>query len=49
MWDFQIQPDKQVMANQLDVVVNKLQKKEVMIAVAIPNNSNIKKKEHEKL
>jgi len=36
------------MANQLDIaVVKKLQKKAVMIDVAIPSNGNIKKKELE--
>jgi len=30
-------------------MVNKLQKKAVMIAVAIPSDSNINKKEHKKL
>jgi len=46
LWDFQIQTDKQMMANELDIVgVDKLQKK----SVEIPSDSNIKKKEHEKL
>ena len=37
------------MANQPDiVVVDKLQKKAVLTDVAIPSDSNIKKKEHEK-
>jgi len=47
LWDFQIQTDKQVMANEPGIVVaDKLQKKAVMIDVAIPSDSNIKKKEH---
>jgi len=50
LWDFQIQTDKQVMANQPDiVVVNKLQKKAVVIDIAIPIDSNINKKENKKL
>lgn len=49
LWDFQIQTDKQVMANQLDiVVVDKVDKKAVVIDVAASNGSNIKK-EYEKL
>ena len=48
--DFQIQTDKQVMVNHLDfVVVEKLQKKAVVTDVAILSDSNIQKKEHEKL
>ncbi|TWW57282.1 hypothetical protein D4764_07G0000010 [Takifugu flavidus] len=42
LWDFQIQTDKLVVANQPDIVV-------VVIDVAIPSDSNIRKKEHEKL
>jgi len=35
MWDFQIQPDRQVITNQPDVVVvDKLQKKAAVIDVA---------------
>ncbi|TWW61003.1 hypothetical protein D4764_05G0010930 [Takifugu flavidus] len=49
-WDFQIQTDKMVVANQPDiVVVNKHQKTVVVIDVAIPSDSNIRKNEHEKL
>jgi len=49
-WDFQIQTDKQVMANQsIIVVVDKQQKKAAGIDVAIPSDSNIKKKERKKL
>jgi len=44
LWDFQIQTDKQVMANQPDIVVcDKLQKKAVVIDVAAPSDNNIKK------
>lgn len=50
LWDFQIQTDKMVMANQPNiVVVDKQQKTAVVVDVAIPSDSNIKKKEHEKL
>ena len=50
LWDFQIQTDKLVMANQPDIVlIDKQQKKAVVIDVAIPSDSNIRKKEHEKL
>jgi len=50
LWGFHIQNDKQVIANYLDlVVVNKLQKKAVAIDVAFLSDSNMKKKEHEKL
>ncbi|TWW73493.1 hypothetical protein D4764_15G0008870 [Takifugu flavidus] len=48
LWDFQIQTDKMVVANQPDVVVvDKHQK--TLVVIAIPSNSNIKKKQHEKL
>ena len=40
LWDFQIQTDKQVMADQPDIVV---------VDVAISSDGNIRKKEHEKL
>lgn len=47
MWDFQIQTDTLVTANQLDIgVVDKRQKKAVVTDVAIPSDSNIWKKEH---
>ena len=50
LWDFQIQIDKQVMANQLDIMVaDKLQKKAVVTDVAISSDGNIKKKENKKL
>ncbi|KAL3988692.1 Arf-GAP with Rho-GAP domain, ANK repeat and PH domain-containing protein 1 [Sarotherodon galilaeus] len=45
-----IQTDKTAVANQPDiVVVDKQKKTAVVIDVAIPNDSNIRKKEHEKL
>ncbi len=50
LWDFHIQTDKQVMANQPDIVIIDKHKKEAtIIDVAIPNDSNIKKKEQEKV
>lgn len=50
LWDFQIQTDKMVMANQPDIVVmDKQQKTVVVVDVAIPSDSNIRKKEQEKL
>uniref|UniRef100_A0A669EZW7 Reverse transcriptase domain-containing protein n=1 Tax=Oreochromis niloticus TaxID=8128 RepID=A0A669EZW7_ORENI len=50
LWDFQMQTDKMVVANQPDiVVVDKQKKTAVVIDVAVPNDSNIRKKEHEKL
>lgn len=49
LWDVQIQPVQQVIANQLDnVMVDKVDQKSVVIDVAVPNYSNIKKKEREK-
>ncbi|CAK6975403.1 hypothetical protein D4764_15G0008790, partial [Scomber scombrus] len=48
--DFQIQTDKLVMSNQPDIVlIDKKQKKAMVIDVAILSNSNIRKKDHEKL
>ncbi|TWW67366.1 hypothetical protein D4764_02G0004070 [Takifugu flavidus] len=50
LWDFQIQTDKMMVTNQPDIVmVDKHQKTVVVIDVAIPSDSNIRKKEHEKL
>ena len=50
VWDFHIQTDKMLRANQRhSVVVYKQHKKELVIDVAIRSDSNIKKKEHEKL
>lgn len=46
--DFQIQTDKQVFNNQPDII-NKDQKIAVMIDITVPNDSNIRKKEYEKL
>ncbi|KAF7661263.1 hypothetical protein LDENG_00265660 [Lucifuga dentata] len=46
LWNFKFQTNKQVLANQPDmVVVIKEQKRAVMINVAIPSDGNIKKKE----
>ena len=45
LWDFQIQTDKMVVANQLDfVVVDKRDKKAVVVDVAIPRDSDIRKR-----
>nr|XP_033500547.1 ornithine decarboxylase-like [Epinephelus lanceolatus] len=42
LWDFQIQTDKQVMANQLDMVlIDQQKKKAVVIDVAIPNDTAV--------
>ena len=50
LWDFQLQADKLMMANQPDVVVvDKRQRTAVVEDVAIPRDGNIRKKEHEKL
>ena len=50
LWDFSIQTDKQLLANQPDiVVVDKERKRAVVIDVAIPADANIRKKEHEKV
>ncbi|TWW76591.1 hypothetical protein D4764_13G0012530 [Takifugu flavidus] len=50
LWDFQIQTDKMVVANQPDtLVVGKHRKTVGVIDVAIPSDSNIRKKEHAKL
>ena len=50
LWDFWIQTDKMVIANQPDIVlVDKHQRTAVVIDVAIPSDSNIRKKEHEKM
>ena len=49
LWDFQIQTDRLVMANQPDiVVVDKHQRTAVVVDLAIPSVSNIGRKEHEK-
>jgi len=46
LWDFMIQTNKLVMATQpVNVVVYKLQRKAVVIDVAVPSDSNIKKKQ----
>ena len=49
LWDFQIQTDRKVLANQPDIVVVDKQKEAVVIDVAVPSDSNIKKNEYEKL
>ncbi|KAK7925836.1 hypothetical protein WMY93_008146 [Mugilogobius chulae] len=50
LWDFQIQTDRMVMANQPDiVVVDKEQRRAVVVDVASPSDGNIRRKEHEKL
>ncbi|KAF7665893.1 hypothetical protein LDENG_00129980 [Lucifuga dentata] len=50
LWDFKFQTDKQLLANQPDmVVVDKEQKRAIVIDVAVPADSNIRKKEHEKI
>lgn len=42
--DFQIQMDKFLMANQVDILVlEKQRKKAIVIDVAIPDNSNIRR------
>ncbi len=49
LWDFHIPTDKVVMANQADIVlIDKQQKTTVVKDVAIPSDSNIRKKEHKK-
>ena len=46
LWDFLIQTNRKVLANQPDIVVVDKQKKEaVVIDIAVPSDSNIKKKE----
>ncbi|XP_068190807.1 uncharacterized protein [Antennarius striatus] len=50
LWDFSFQTDKQLLANKPDIVVmDKEQKRAVVIDVAIPADANIRKKEHEKI
>ncbi|KAF7642936.1 hypothetical protein LDENG_00248050 [Lucifuga dentata] len=50
LWDFKFQTDKQLLANQPDmVVVDKEQKRAVVIDVTVPADSNIRKKEHQKM
>jgi hypothetical protein len=50
LWDFHIQTDKQVMANQPDIViVDKEKKVATIIDIAVPMDINIKAKEHEKI
>ena len=48
LWDFQIQTNKMVVANQLDIlIVIKQEKKAIVVDDAIPSDSNIRTKEHE--
>ena len=50
LWDFYIQTDKHVLANQPDiVVVDKKTKTATIIDIAVPNDSNIANKEKEKI
>ena len=50
LWDFQIQTDRKLLANQPDIIIVDKQKKElVVIDITVPSDSNIKKKESEKL
>ena len=50
LWDFQIQTDQLVKANQsVIVVVDKHQRTVVMVDVSIPSDSNIRKREHKKI
>ncbi|KAF7641260.1 hypothetical protein LDENG_00287520 [Lucifuga dentata] len=47
LWDFKFQTDQQLLANQPDmVVVDKEQKRALVIDVVVPADSNIRKKEH---
>ncbi|XP_067943066.1 guanylate-binding protein 4-like [Watersipora subatra] len=49
LWDFYIQTDKHVLANQPDiVVVDKENKRATVIDIAVPNDYNIASKEKEK-
>lgn len=50
LWDFKFKTDKQLLVNLQDIlVVDKEQKKSVGIGVAISDDSNSRKKEHEKV
>ena len=50
LWYSSFQTDKQLLANKADiVVVDKEQKRTVVIDVGIPADANIRKKEHEKI
>ncbi len=50
LWDFQIQTYKMVVTDQPDMVVVDIQQKKAVVKdVAILSDSNIRKKEHEKL
>ncbi|XP_026569414.1 C2 domain-containing protein 2 [Pseudonaja textilis] len=49
LWDFQTHTEKQVLVNQPDMIVDKDQKSAVVIDTAVPSDSNIRKKQCEKL
>ena len=50
LWDFHIQTDKKVVANQPDIVlVDKGKNSAIIIDIAVPNDFNIKDKELEKI
>lgn len=50
LWYFRIQTDKPVMGNQADILmVDKQRKEAAVIDTAVPRDSNIRKKEREKL
>lgn len=50
LWDFQLQMDKLVMSNQLDIVVVDTQRKTAIETdVAIPSDSNNRMRDLEKL
>lgn len=49
LFAFRIRTDKQMMVNQLDIVANKVDKKAVMIEVAVSDDRNIRLRKGEKL
>lgn len=50
LWDFQMQTHERVMVNLQDIVVeDKVDKKAVVSDITVPNDSNIRMKEQEKL
>ncbi|XP_067944992.1 uncharacterized protein [Watersipora subatra] len=50
LWDFYVQIDKHVLANQLDiVVVDKESKRATIIDITVPNDYNIASKKREKI
>ena len=48
-WDLQIQGNKNVVANQPCIVVNKQDRKAVEVDVSVPSDNNVKKKEPERM